>query len=63
MSSKHSVMRMTKEETVTFREQRLQALKAFQEAWWEQRCQEWRERGCLGTPGRVISRYRSNETP
>jgi hypothetical protein len=55
-------MGMTKEETVTFREQRLQALKAFQEAWWEQRCQEWRERGCLGTPGRVISRYRSNET-
>ncbi|CAI0955287.1 Uncharacterised protein [Serratia quinivorans] len=66
MSSKSNVLDQSQEQSadsLSIKEQRLQALQAFHDAWWEQRCQEWRERGCLGTPGRVISRYRSNETP
>ncbi|WP_269934250.1 hypothetical protein [Serratia liquefaciens] len=62
MSSKHKVLEVPKEETAIFREQRLQAIKDFQEAWWEQRCQEWRERGRLGEPGPVITASPTNKT-
>ncbi|QJW56785.1 hypothetical protein HL670_03682 [Serratia plymuthica] len=54
MSSKHNVPEKPREHTADFREQRLQAIRAFQEAWWEERCQEWRERGSLDEPGPII---------
>ncbi len=66
MSSKSNVLEQSKEQDSGFlsiKEQRLLAIQAFHDAWWEQRCQEWRERGSLGEPGPFISRYRSNEKP
>ncbi|MBB1580637.1 hypothetical protein [Serratia sp. OS31] len=65
MSSKSNVLQQGPEQDFTslsMKEQRLQAIQAFHEAWWEQRCQEWRERGRLGEPGPVITTSPTNKT-
>ncbi|VEI17950.1 hypothetical protein [Serratia inhibens] len=57
MLSKSSVSEQPQEQASTdlsIKEQRLKAIQAFHDAWWEERCQEWRERGSLGEPGPII---------
>ncbi|VEA64076.1 Uncharacterised protein [Serratia plymuthica] len=53
MLSKSSVSEQPQEQASTdlsIKEQRLKAIQAFHDAWWEERCQEWREHGSLGEP-------------
>ncbi|MBP1128673.1 MULTISPECIES: hypothetical protein [Serratia] len=66
MSSKFNALEHALEPDFTspsIKEQRLKAMQAFHEAWWEQRCQEWRERGQLGEPGPVIHHYDTAKMP